>query len=876
MSIPGNPLPPVSPESVKAAIPIYEAILKLPTLSATQRARGVGYLATLYSAIGDDEQAERLYSQALAQLGAAGVSGEDLGWVHNNRGLSARARGRYDEAAGAFEAALAALSRDGSRPSEPRVIVQQNLASTYHALDDFEPAETAYLEARAELRALGEQHGRIYQTTSHNLALLYSSMGDFAAARKLLESLLASGVEEPGLRLIVLNDLGHALTSTGDFAAAANRLREALALTPPDGAERVLVMVNLALACGYGGDLATARGEGEEALRLADRVYGHGSEMVASAEGTLAWVVLRQGDVDFAEQLLESARRVVGERYLRLGGGPFSGLDEGLAIVALRRGNRSRAIELASRGFARADRDLERILAFGSEAQRLAHQSNSFPYDCLAEVGDPTLLADAVLRTKGAVLESLLAERTLARRSTDPRQRERLDRIHTLRLAAMERVARGGADDDAELEAIQRALKQDEMALAKAVGLRQRYDRAAMDVARVRAALASGEALVELVRFRRLSDAGRLLPIYGAVIVPQRGAPAWIELGAAGEIEPLVAELAQRMEALGGAKPSASGGRGTIPLARTRTSDRDVAPLLRELHRRLWKPIATAFPASTRRVILSPDGELHFVPWPALLSAAGDFVAERWQIVQVATGRDLLRPTTPPVEKTLLALADGASDLGFAAREVETLEGQARERGWSSVRLAGDAATEAALAAHPHPAILHFATHGGQLDGELAAAVGARLGRAPMYRGFLMLGGARRGLAAWRRGAVLGLDEDGLLTAEEAAGLDLQGTWLTVLSACQTGLGEARSGEGVLGLRRGFALAGSRHLLFTLWSVDDEATAELMRGFYARLFRSMDPASALNEVQRSELRRLADGGDHNRAVYAVAGFVLSR
>jgi CHAT domain-containing protein len=124
-----------------------------------------------------------------------------------------------------------------------------------------------------------------------------------------------------------------------------------------------------------------------------------------------------------------------------------------------------------------------------------------------------------------------------------------------------------------------------------------------------------------------------------------------------------------------------------------------------------------------------------------------------------------------------------------------------------------------------------------------------------MYRGYLLLGGAEHTLAAWKEGTVVAFSEDGILTAEEVAGLDLRGTWLTVLSSCRSGAGDAMTGEGVLGLRRGFALAGTENLLFSLWSVDDDATARFMEAFYGRLFQNGDMVRAFQETQATQLRQ---------------------
>ena len=87
----------------------------------------------------------------------------------------------------------------------------------------------------------------------------------------------------------------------------------------------------------------------------------------------------------------------------------------------------------------------------------------------------------------------------------------------------------------------------------------------------------------------------------------------------------------------------------------------------------------------------------------------------------------------------------------------------------------------------------------------------------PMHRGWLLLAGAQTTIDAWKRDEVPPVENDGILTAEDVSTLDLRGTWLVTLSACDTGLGEARAGEGVMGLRRGFIQAGAQNLLMTLW-----------------------------------------------------------
>jgi CHAT domain-containing protein len=120
----------------------------------------------------------------------------------------------------------------------------------------------------------------------------------------------------------------------------------------------------------------------------------------------------------------------------------------------------------------------------------------------------------------------------------------------------------------------------------------------------------------------------------------------------------------------------------------------------------------------------------------------------------------------------------------------------------------------------------------------------------PLRLAGLALAGANR-----RESAGPGRD-DGILTCEEIAALDLSGARWAVLSACDTGVGEIRAGEGVLGLRRAFQIAGARTVVMSLWSVDDQATRVWMRALYEGRFQ--DRLSTADAVHAANLKVLRD------------------
>jgi CHAT domain-containing protein len=145
----------------------------------------------------------------------------------------------------------------------------------------------------------------------------------------------------------------------------------------------------------------------------------------------------------------------------------------------------------------------------------------------------------------------------------------------------------------------------------------------------------------------------------------------------------------------------------------------------------------------------------------------------------------------------------------------------------------------------------------------------------PMHRSGLALAGAQTTLGAWTRGEVPPIQNNGIVTAEEVGGLKLNGTWLVVLSACDTGLGEARAGEGVMGLRRGFIQAGAQNLLMTLWPISDQTTVKIMLDFYDAAEKTHNAPQALADVQRDWLVKLRKERGLLDSVRLAGAFIMS-
>jgi CHAT domain-containing protein len=285
------------------------------------------------------------------------------------------------------------------------------------------------------------------------------------------------------------------------------------------------------------------------------------------------------------------------------------------------------------------------------------------------------------------------------------------------------------------------------------------------------------------------------------------------------------------------------------------------------LSRRLIWPFEGAV-ARASHLYISADSVLAQLPFVELATADGTSLVDRCAISFVESARQLAsdddkvsadRAPNPPVVIGSPDYDLGGSG-GFAwfddlAGVEEELDCVAEILGVPPI--VGKSATEIRFKQICRPQVLHIATHGFYISARAAEESDATLQIANRWEALATLespllrsGLALAGINPWLNGHMVRTGEqDGILTAEDVLEMDLEGTEIAVLSACETGVGDAQSGQGVFGLRRAFAIAGARAMVVSLWKVSDEATLALMLAFYRYLGDGMSKAEALRQAQ---------------------------
>jgi CHAT domain-containing protein/Tfp pilus assembly protein PilF len=677
-----------------------------------------------------------------------------------------------------------------------------------------------------------------------------------------------------------LNNLGLVYWRQDDYARATELFGRALELCEkiygPDSLNVALALANLGIMAKETGDYERGEAFYERALAIKERVYGKQHPAVAQSVEDLGILYRDAGDYVRAEPMflraLEITKGALGvdhptvARHLR-----------NLAQLYSAKGDLPNALGSLRRAAAIEEKDLPLDLAIGSERQKLAYfgpfgrtLEEIISFQARQDFGDGgarDLAATTLLQRKGRVLDAMADGLGALRHRSNTEDLGLLGQLDTA-TSQLASTVLNGPQRISLVEHQQRitALTEQRDALENAVTRRSAgyYERTdAVTLEAIKSAVPADAALIEFAVYRPHDPkkavenvTGFEEPRYVAYVIRSLGDVRWKDLGPARDIDRAVDAWRQALR-----DPARS----------------DATQLARALDEKIMQPVR-AMTGEAIHLLVSADGQLNLIPFEALVGEQGRYLVERYAISYLTTGRDLLRLRVPrgsrsePVvvanpffgepaaaqmagtplpalksvgartaRRSMTTAADLSSvyfapltGTGLEARTIKSLFPDAR-------LLTGSGATKAALKQVNAPSILHIATHGFFLQETGREAI-----QNPLLRSGLALSGANLSDSA---------TEDGILTALEASNLNLWGTKLVTLSACDTGVGEVKNGEGVYGLRRAFFLAGAETLVMSLWPVSDSVTREMMTTYYGGLKTGLGRGEALRQAQLAMLMR---------------------
>jgi len=842
-------------------------------------ARALRFLAGTLEDLGELQRAHALRERALAIVeGAFGPNHYETAVFLNSAAMSDLSLGDYPAARALFDRATRAFEAQFGPWHDYVATTRSNLAQVDAWLGDYAAARREQARATAIWeRTLGANHPFVAVALTE-LAIVFREQGEAAQALPLLQRALAIQQRALGPRhrdvARLLTNLAATDLKLGNIGIAQRHAAQALQIwqeqpdpETPDFAAALTLYGELQLRRGA---VADARKYYSDAAAIRARVFGREHPAFAEAQAGLALALAASGE--FAEALASASEAEhVSRDHLRL---MLAHLPERQAL------NYS----------VTRPKGLDLILSLAATAPDA-----------------PAIGLDEAIRSRALVLDEMGARR-------GDRHDSGADNLLWSSLqSAQERLANLVVRGPGEMPTARYAALVDEartaseLAELKLAGqngeFRADMTRSRMGLADVAAAIPSGSAVVSYVRYTRSAwppiaalraeaDAVARRPVqeipsYIALILRPGVPVAAVSLGSASVIDASVSEWRDAIAAHVESPGAAPGPSGVSRAAGAR------------LRRLIWDPLVPQV-GQVNRVFIVPDGTLSLVPFAALPVGQRSYLIESGPLIHYLSAERDLVPSRHPVSSSHGFLAIGAPAFGTrtpvsgsqaisvaALRGVQPcgyqemsftpLDGTLREvrelsamwnarpsgDGEMARVLTGKDATESAFKRDAHQyRILHIATHGFSMVGDCRPAPAGTRGvgglvpgrtldwDSPLLLSGVALAGANRRV---RAGSV---DEDGVLTAGEVASLDLSGVEWAVLSACDTGVGEVRPGEGVLGLRRAFQIAGVRTVVMSLWSVEDMAARDWMRALYqGRIEKQLGTAEA---VRRAGLQVLRD------------------
>lgn len=783
--------------------------------------------------------------------------------------------------------------------SEEVTLILGHLGAVSENLGRYKEAEKYHKEAiRITTKVNGGVRGSAVSSRI-NFAEFYRKLGRYQEAEEILTDILGLGDSET--QAVAFNNLALVYEATARHKEAVPLYQKSLRIVSDQLGRNHPVTHSVRSTYAY---FLGHTGESEQAIRLyleqirdLEQLSGSKTTMMALAASGLAEAYTleeRYADaLPWFQRCLEIFQSVPGE-----GGFNIARSRANVAITEAKLGRNNLAISLAEESLADMAGYWRNVLSFYGERACLEFQKEATPMELAAITESGIIAARSQILFKGAVAEEMAQRKKLdAAVSKTQAGRDLIMKRDELRSQFGFQLLKGSGS----IDSIRSHLEEVEKEIAILFDSEKTSEPLGVSLESVQSTLADGQTLVELFRYG--GKPKNILPgpaQYAAVLITRNEVPVFVPIGEAKEIDSLIGEFRKLVTTNGeiSANPES--------LKKTEST----------LYEIVLSPIEKRLPQESA-VIFSPDALLHFLPLGMLRNSEGVSYSDTRNVRYVSSGRDLARKKTQPLMQgqrkalvignpsfrnnaPLQAMAEqtdegGQHEMQFltglqfrplvnTAREKTLLTSALEAARFEVSSLGGDKVTESEVVRLlPGMNVVHFATHGFFLAGLEADAGGSanastlvsRLDQNPMYRSGLALSGAQTTFNLWGDGKIPPLQNDGVLLAAEVAMLDLQGADLVVLSACETALGKALDGEGVIGLRRAFYSAGAKNIVMTLWPVDDAATVEVMDAFYAKYLNGTPPPQALAEVQRELLPLWIQEHGEVKAMAWLAPFICT-
>ncbi|HMI52112.1 MAG TPA: CHAT domain-containing tetratricopeptide repeat protein [Candidatus Saccharimonadales bacterium] len=818
-------------------------------------------------------------------------------------GLATRMKGDIDATQKAFQRAIDIRRKilGEEDPQTARAIGDMGLVfDLQHAFVD----AAAYYQKAIDItdRTLGPDDPQS-ATFLMDLAIAYGKRGNFENVVTMYQRALAISEKMLGpddqFTFKVCYNLGDAYLDMHRNDEAEVLMKRALGIVErkygPDHPNAAYPLQNL-------GIIARGKKQYDQALeylwraeKLREKAVGRRNPVTASLLVNIGNVYHAKGDYQKGIELFEQALEILESTGSTYNSATMITLAN-LARTYAAQGDAVRSGEYQARLDQSMEKRISYNLAIGSEKDKLAY------IDTVSELTNRSVstnirelprdknstenAATALLQRKGRVLDSLAQGVSSLRQHLNPEDRKLLDKLGATTTELAQLSLSGPKKTPLpEYQKQLLALERERENLEAEVSLRSKGYYESTDhvtLAAVRSAIPDDSALIEFVVYSPFSPKAvndheaNGEPRYAAYVISPHGVVRVVDLGSAKEIDDAISKLRETL---------ADPGR------------EEVTRLARALDQRVMEPVR-ALVGDASHLLISPDGELNLIPFEALVDEHQKFLVENFSISYLTTGRDLLRlqvarksqsgplvvanPLFGEPGQTLAAQA-GTSRQNLAderrrRRSITTAEdlsgvyfaplpGTGREARAiqslfpASEILTGTAATKSRLMQVNAPSILHIATHGFFLE-DLSAArnpgtpsASGKAAPAEQTRVKIANPLLRAGFALTGANLTKDSTADGILTGLEASGLNLWGTKLVTLSACETAVGTIKNGEGVYGLRRAFFLAGTETLVMSLWEVSDQTTQEMMTSYYSGLKRGLGRGEALRSAQLALLKR---------------------